>query len=97
MIMLLVYLKQICRTGSRNSIRSLELFAGAGGSLIGYKHNGFETVTAVENDKDAVRTLKENNPGIKVYDGCIKKFLQNYPVLKYFLGRIDHVSTKYVY
>lgn len=52
---------------------------------------------AVENDQDAVRTLKENNPGIKVYDGCIKKFIQDYHILKCSLGENDHVSIRNVY
>ena len=48
---------------------------------------------AVENDKDAVHTLKGNNQGLKVYEGCIKKFIQDYSVLKCALGKIDHVSA----
>ncbi|KAL7553175.1 hypothetical protein ACHAWF_017393 [Thalassiosira exigua] len=66
------------RKGKRQGMRSLELFAGAGGSLLGYKHRGFEAVMAVENNADAVRTLKENNEGINVYEGCIKQFLRDY-------------------
>jgi len=74
-----------------NDIRSLEVFAGAGGSLLGYKKYGFKTVMAIENDMDAVQTLKTNNPELKVYDECIRKFLESFHVLKFALGRIDHV------
>ena len=59
------------RTGP---IQSLECFAGAGGSLQGYKNHGFETVVAIDNDKDAISTLKRNNPGLNTYEGDIRKF-----------------------
>ena len=57
--------------GKRQDRRSLELLAGAGGSLLGYKRNGFDTATAAENDKDDVCTLKENN----------KSCLEGYPII----------------
>ena len=41
-------------------------FHKAGGSLFGYKNAGFDTAIAVENDEDAVHTLKGNNKGLKV-------------------------------
>ena len=49
---------------------------------------------AVENNADAVRTLRENNEGIYIYEDCIKQFLLDYDTLKCALGRIDHVSLK---
>ncbi len=73
-------------------IRTLEVFAGAGGSLLGYMKYGFETVLAIENDQNAVQTLKANNPELKVYDDCITKFLEFFHVLTAALGPIDHVS-----
>lgn len=82
------------RGKKRHDIRSLEVFAGAGGSTLGYKNNGFDTVMAVENDSDAVATLKLNNPEIHVYNGCIRKFMDDYETLKCALGRIDHVCTR---
>ena len=89
---------QMQRKGRREGgLRSLECFAGAGGSLIGYKNNGFETVMAIENNSDAVRTLKENNKDLKVYEGCMKQFIQEYEtsdLLKDALGKIDHVSAE---
>lgn len=80
------------RGKKRQDIRSLEVFAGAGGSMLGYKNNGFVTVMAVEDDSDAVATLKFNNSEINVYEGCIRKFMDDYKTLKCALGRIDHVS-----
>ena len=47
----------------------LELLAGAGGSLLGYKGNVFDTATAVDNSKDAVHMLKENTKSC--FEGCI--------------------------
>lgn len=76
----------------QGSIRSLEVFAGAGGSLLGYKKYGFETVMAIENDQNAAQTLRANNPELKVYDGCIMNFLDSYDILEVAVGRIDHVS-----
>lgn len=61
-------------------------------SFFRYHNAGFETVMAVENDKDAVRTMKENNKGIKVYDGCIKEFIRDYPTLARALGPITHIQ-----
>jgi len=78
----------------RRKIRSLELFAGAGGSLLGYEIcGGFETCVAVENDPDACDTLRSNHPHIKVYQGCIKQFVQNYAFLKseIGIGEVDHL------
>lgn len=85
-----------CRGKKRHDIRSLEIFAGAGGSLFGYENNGFTTVMAVENDEDAVRTLQLNHPGLNIYAGCVKKFVADYETLKCALGRIDHVSQKLI-
>jgi hypothetical protein len=84
------------RGKKRLDIRSLEIFAGAGGSLFGYKNNGFTTVMAVENDEDAVRTLQLNHPGLNIYAGCVKKFVTDYEMLKCALGRIDHVSQRLI-
>ena len=50
------------RKGKRQDRISVELLAGAGGSLLGYKGNGFDTATAAAgSNKDAVPTLEENN------------------------------------
>jgi hypothetical protein len=82
---------KVKKNGKRDTIRSLELFAGAGGSLLGYHDEGFETVMAVEKDPNAVNTLKANNPGLKVYPGCVRKLLEDYDKMNYALGRIDHI------
>ena len=69
------------------SIRSLECFVGAGGSLQGYKNMGFETVCAIDNDHDAIATLKQNHPELNTYDGDIKDFKDHVGVL----GSVEHI------
>ena len=87
--------KLMRRKGKRRtaSITSLEGFVGAGGSLQGYENNGFDTVIAIDNDSDAIATLKLNNPKVKVYEGDIKQFMKDYVdcQLKCVLGKIDHI------
>ncbi len=81
------------RIRRRRGIRCLEIFAGAGGSLRGYHEQGFETVMAVEKDESACNTLRENyGKDFRVYEGCVKKFIQGFDVLKPSLGRIDMVQ-----
>ena len=77
--------------GRRHKIKSLEFFAGCGGSLQGYHNYNFDTVMAIEKDELAIATLKANNGEIKLYEGCIQEFLKHYDTLKYALGKIDHV------
>jgi site-specific DNA-cytosine methylase len=79
------------KTARRKDLRTLELFAGAGGSLIGYCDEGFVTVLAVEKDSDAISTLKSNNPNVPVLQTCVKDFLRDYDRLHCLLGRIDHI------
>lgn len=46
---------------------------------------------AVEKDKDCVLTLRANNKDLKVYDGCIRTFNQDFAKIALALGRIDHI------
>uniref|UniRef100_A0A7S3V9W5 DNA (cytosine-5-)-methyltransferase n=1 Tax=Chaetoceros debilis TaxID=122233 RepID=A0A7S3V9W5_9STRA len=79
------------QAGRRNQIKSLEFFAGCGGSLQGYHSCNFKTVMAIENDDMAVKTLKANNEGLRVYEGCVRDFIKDYDTFNFALGRIDHV------
>lgn len=51
----------------------ISLFAGCGGSSLGYKMAGFKELLAVEWDNNAVETFKLNFPGVPVYHGDITK------------------------
>lgn len=54
-----------------NAPTIISLFAGAGGSSLGYSMAGFRELLAVEWDKNAVETFKMNFPDIPVYFGDI--------------------------
>jgi len=69
------------------NVRSLECFVGAGGSLQGYKNVGFETICAIDNDHDAIATLKLNHPKLNTYEGDIQDFIEHAGVI----GRVDHI------
>jgi DNA (cytosine-5)-methyltransferase 1 len=51
----------------------IDLFAGAGGLLLGFEQAGFETVSANENDVKAVEMLRFNYPHVMVDDRGIEK------------------------
>lgn len=53
-------------------LKSLELFAGAGGLALGIEKAGFETIGLVEMNKDAAKTLKTNKPEWNVVNKDIK-------------------------
>ena len=52
-------------------IKSIELFAGAGGLALGIERAGFETIALIEIDKDASDTLKFNRPAWNVINADI--------------------------
>lgn len=75
-------------------MKSIELFAGAGGLALGIERAGFEHVALIEIDKDAAETLKLNRPAWRV----INSDVANISVLdleKYFQlerGELDLLS-----
>ena len=57
-------------------MKSIELFAGAGGLALGLEQAGFEHIGLVEFDEDAAATLKTNRPNWKVLCEDIAKVAQ---------------------
>jgi C-5 cytosine-specific DNA methylase len=85
------------RQGLRKGpIRVLDLFAGAGGMHQGFKRvPGFQTAKVVEMNELSVKTFQSNNPGVSVYAGDVRKFLQEArdPQIRKKLGVIDHIHA----
>lgn len=55
----------------------VSLFAGCGGSSLGYKMAGFREVAAVEWWDEACRTLRVNFPGISILEGDVREKLED--------------------
>lgn len=53
---------KVLKTNRKTKYKVVELFAGAGGTAIGLENAGLGHVLLVENDKNAVATLKKNRP-----------------------------------
>ncbi|KAL7522398.1 hypothetical protein ACHAWX_007084 [Stephanocyclus meneghinianus] len=55
----------------------LDLWAGAGGMSIGFEKAGFHVISAVDNDKDAVATLRANKKGnTAIFQEKVSSFLR---------------------
>jgi len=54
-----------------NGLNLISLFAGCGGSSLGYKSAGYDIRLSVEWDKGAAETYRDNFPGTPVYEGDI--------------------------
>ena len=68
-------------------MKTVDLFAGAGGLSIGLKQAGFEPVCAVEMDNDASRTYSRHSPKAKVYSDNIENVdLSNYSGVELVCG-----------
>ncbi|MFI7708774.1 DNA cytosine methyltransferase [Nonomuraea sp. NPDC049480] len=59
---------------SRNTLKSLEICAGAGGQALGLERAGFEHVMLIENDRDACNTLRLNRPSWDVVEIDLREF-----------------------
>ena len=77
----------------RRTLRTIDLFAGAGGLTLGFHQastahpsTSFETVFAVEHDHAAALTYKTNF-GVPVHDGDIEMFNPDaYPEAEIIMG-----------
>ena len=75
-------------------LKSIELFAGAGGLALGIERAGFETIALIEIDKDSADTLKLNRPYWNVINDDIAN-ISSFYLEKYFslnLGELDLLS-----
>lgn len=68
-------------------LSSLELFAGAGGSSLGFELAGIKPALLVESDKDACNTLRANRPNWYIHEGNL-----SYIDFGAYRGYIDVVS-----
>lgn len=72
----------------------LEVFAGAGGLMLGLEEAGLETAAALEIDKHACNTLRANRPELNVIEGDIADIVKD-GIRNYVDGEIDVLSGGY--
>ena len=78
----------------KQSFKTIELFAGAGGLALGVEKAGFDTIALIEIDKDAADTLKFNRPNWNVINDDIAN-ISDKDLLKLFnlkCGELDMLS-----
>ena len=66
-------------------MKSLDLFAGAGGLTLGFKNAGIKSIGAIEVDRFAAETFKYNFPEIPMYNRDIHSF-SNQEIIERFSG-----------
>lgn len=79
---------------TKESLKVIELFAGAGGLALGIEQAGFETIGLIEIDKAASDTLRCNRPNWRVINEDVEKIspldLEDYFSIK--KGELDLLS-----
>lgn len=80
----------------KKKLNVLEVFAGAGGLLLGLEKANMNTVAAIEIDKHACSTLRKNIPNLNVIEDSIENVVGN-GIDKYLenTGNIDILSGGY--
>lgn len=58
---------------SKTTYTSIELFAGAGGTALGFEHAGIQHILLNEIDRDCALTLKKNRPNWNIIHQDVKK------------------------
>jgi DNA (cytosine-5)-methyltransferase 1 len=64
---------KILKSKRKTNFKTIELFAGAGGTAIGFENAGLKHVLLNEWDKNCVATLKKNQPSWNIIGGDISK------------------------
>ena len=64
---------KILKTRRKTNYKVLELFAGAGGTALGFHNAGLKHIALIENDKNAVATLRKNKNFWNVIDEDVRK------------------------
>ncbi len=65
---------KILNSRRKTNYKVIELFAGAGGTALGFENAGLRHVLLIDNSKDAVATLKKNKPEWNVVEADISDF-----------------------
>ena len=65
---------KILKSKTKTKYTAVELFAGAGGTALGFENAGIQHKLLLEIDKDAVATLKKNHPEWEVVQEDVRKF-----------------------
>jgi DNA (cytosine-5)-methyltransferase 1 len=75
--------------GTRPTV--VELFAGAGGMMLGLEMAGFHTLVANEVHHDPCKTLRRNFPGVPIIEGSIRD-ISIASLLREAAGSLPHVD-----
>ncbi len=65
---------KILKSTTKTQYTAIELFAGAGGTALGFENAGIKHKMLLEIDKAAVATLKQNQPGWNILQEDIRNF-----------------------
>lgn len=68
---------KILKSAKKTGYTVVELFAGAGGTALGFENAGLKHEVLVEKDDNCVKTLKKNKKNWNIYHGGIKDFEPN--------------------
>lgn len=79
-------------TEPQRNYNILELFAGAGGLALGCEEAGLTSIGAVEIDKHAAQTLRDNRPEWNVIEGDVNDVLAD-GILNYIDEPVDIISA----
>jgi len=78
---------KVLKKETKNGLKSIDLFAGAGGTALGLSNAGFEHLLLSEIDKNAAATLRKNRPDWNVIEGDVAAI-----DFKQFAGKVDLVE-----